>query len=90
MYSVGTLRSHSSRYLQVYLAHNTITNTKFDDKIVLVLFIQPYPTPDPSHVLENATHGWTQPRSISGLAKFAKFKQIDCENSMTVHTCANG
>ena len=28
MYSVGTLRSHYWRYLQIFLAHNIITNTK--------------------------------------------------------------
>jgi len=55
MYSVGTLRSHYSRYLKIFLAHNTITNTKCNGKIT-VLLTQPCPT-----------HGWTHPMSISVL-----------------------
>jgi len=56
VYSVGRLlRSHShySRYLQIFFAHNIITNTKCSEKITVLLF-QP-----------NPTHGWTQPMSIS-------------------------
>jgi len=45
VYTVGTLRSHYSRYLQIFLAHNIITNTKCSEKLT-VLLIQPN-TPNP-------------------------------------------
>jgi len=56
---VGTLRSHYSRYLQIFLAHNTITNTKCNEKITLLLIhnpTQPNPWMDPTHV-----HLWNSP-----------------------------
>jgi len=65
VYSVGTLRLHYSRYLQIFLAHNTITSTKCNEKNNITSHST---RTNPSYVPENATkpsHGWTQPMSIS-------------------------
>jgi len=60
-----TLRSHYSRYLQIFFARNIITSIKCSKKIT-VLLIQPNPT---HHVLENATqpnptYPWMDPTHV--------------------------
>jgi len=59
VYSVGTLRSHQSLYLQIFLAHNITTNTKCYEKNNSTSHST---QPNPSHELEDATqHNPTQP-----------------------------
>jgi len=49
VYSVGTLRSHYSLYLLIFLAHNIITNTKRSEQNNSTSHST---QPNPSHVLE--------------------------------------
>ena len=81
MYSVGTLRSHYSRYLLICLAQNTTTNTKCNEKITSLLPIQPKPTHGPNpcpslpchFILTMSHHYLVKLRNTKSAERFIQF-----------------